>query len=182
MAKQSTRKKSGKKFPPEQVDEIKQSIQRAVEYVDNWKRNQLINLALAPSKNLPIFVPVRKDAYLIGHFGLKRDNGLWEVCNTYTDETKIFNYRTSAIVYSICSQTGRVKLAQEIAKHDDKILRCKERVELFRLRKESAKKRQDYWRFDYFYIMCNSAEFELEEAKIQLEKTLNLAKYFKIWE
>ena len=54
-------------------------------------------------------------------------------------------------------------------------------VDGFAIKKDRARRKKDHWRFDHFDIMQCAAEFELEDARNQLEKTIHLAKYFKIW-
>lgn len=182
MAKRSTRKKSVKRFPQEKIEEIKQGIDQAVDYIKEWKRTQLLSLAGKSSTKIPVCIPVKKNTYIMGRHGLTKRGQFWEVYDSSDESTKIFSCRPSAVVYSLSTQTKRYKLAKEVAERDERIINIRSRIDLFRARKESARKKQDYWRYDYFDILCNSEEYHLEDAKNQLGKSLNLAKYFKIWE
>jgi len=184
MAKSHTKRKSGIKpdVSPEQVKLLEKGINGAVQYIRDWKRKELVTMLTTKSKAPPVCVAVGKEAYVVGKYGVKRHGDVWQVYNSVSETENYFSCRASAIVYSVCEQTGRFKLARELVSHDDSLLRCKQRVETYNHLKAKAKKKRDYWRFDHYYIMSNTAEFELADAKHLLEKSLNLAKYFKIWE
>lgn len=185
MAKSPTKRKQRVKADPTTEANVNQAINAAVNYVKSWKRNELITLASNPPKNtLPVCIPVKRDAYVIGRHGLKKDNGLWTLHTQDYNESHEFVYRSSAVVYSICSQTGRKKLAQEILNSNQEILRLQRRLQEFQYLFDKArrKKDKDYWRLDHYTIMMESAEFAVIDAKNELEKSINLAKYFKIWE
>lgn len=184
MAKSLTKRKQRVKADPATTANVNQAIDAAVDYVKTWKRKELISLATNPPTNaLPVCIPVKKDAYVIGRHGLKKDNSVWTLHTQDFRESYEFVYRSSAVVYSICSQTGRRKLAQEILTSNQEILRLQTRLTEFQYLFDKArrKKDKDYWRLDYYTIMIESAEFAVIDAKNELEKSINLAKYFKIW-
>lgn len=183
MAKSSTRKKSKNKseITPEHVAQAQQGIEQAIKYINDWKRRELLTMVTTPSKEIPVCVPIKKDTYLIGRMGLKRNGTKWTVIDSIDSAEYQFTKRSTATIYSLCNQTGRMKLAQKILQNESAVIKIAEDVETFKFRKETALRKQDYWRFDHFYIMENSAAYKLEAAKNQLEKSLQLAKYFKIW-
>jgi len=186
MAKSPTRKKRKAKIDSETADQINQAIETAVDYVNKWKRKELINIVTSPDKSagLPVCVPIKKNAYIIGKHGLTKDDNIWRLTEANTNQSHLFVYRSSAVVYSICTQTGKPKLAQDILKCNQDIIRLQTRLEEFKYLSDKAKRKKDkdYWRLDYYTIMTESAEFDIIDAKNQLEKSINLAKYFKIWE
>ena len=183
MAKSSTRKKSKNKpeITPEQIAQAEQGVEQAIKYINDWKRRELFSLATTPTKELPVCIPINKDAYLIGRLGLKRHGNKWIVIDSTDNAEYLFIKRSTAIIYSLCTQTGRQKLARNILQHESSVIKISEDVETFKFRKETAQRKRDYWRVDHFDIMENSAAHKLEAAKNQLEKSLQLAKYFKIW-
>jgi hypothetical protein len=186
MAKSPTRKKQKAKLDSKTAVQLDQAINQAVEYVNSWKRKELINIVTGPTPrdSIPVCVPVKKDTYIIGNHGLTKTAGEWRLTEANSAKTYSFVYRSSAVVYSICSQIGKPQLAQDILERNQDIIRLQNRLEEFRYLQDKAKRKKDkdYWRLDYYNIMSESAEFAIVDAKNQLEKSLNLAKYFRIWE
>jgi hypothetical protein len=183
MAKSSTRKKSKNKpqITSEQIAQAELGVEQAIKYINDWKKKELFSLATTPSKDLPICIPIKKDAYLIGRHGLKRHGDKWVIIDSADSVEYLFIRRSTAIIYSLCTQTGRQKLAHKILQHESSVIKITDDVETFKFRKETARRKHDYWRVDHFDIMENCATYKLEAAKNQLEKSLQLAKYFKIW-
>jgi hypothetical protein len=183
MAKSSTRKKSKNKpqITSTQIAQAEQGVVQAIKYINDWKRRELLSLATTPSKDIPICIPIKKDAYLIGRLGLKRRGDKWVVIDSVDNAEYLFIKRSTAIIYSLCTQTSRQKLACKILQHESSVIKITDDVETFKFRKETARLKRDYWRVDHFDIMENCATYKLEAAKHQLEKSLQLAKYFKIW-
>jgi hypothetical protein len=183
MAKSLTRKKSKVKTAalPQQVADIKQQVDRAVQYVDNWKMRELQRMATNQKGPIPICVPIGKTAYVVGLYGVRKDGLIWTTINSRDDSTHSFSRRASAIVYTLCNQTGHKRLAKDILQHDTNVIKITEELETLSYKKSRALSKKDYWRLDHFDIMSSSAEFRLDDAKTLLEKSMHLAKYFKIW-
>lgn len=185
MAKSPTRKKSRVKrtLPPEQLAEVEQGVKQAVKYVNDWKKRELFQMAANVKKGtIPICIPVSKTSYVVGQYGIVKDGTTWAAVNSVDNVKNNFSRRASALVYTLCDQTGHKKLAKSILQHDTNVIKITEELESYTYKKDRASRKQDYWRVDHFYIMAASAEFRLSEAKHQLEKSIQLAKYFKIWD
>lgn len=184
MAKSSTKRKSKAKsnLTPERLAEVEQGIAQAVRYIDDWKRREIANLATKQQTDIPICVPIKKDAYLVGKYGVKRVNKIWHVIDSVTEKEEYFSRRSSAVAYALCIQTRHIKLAKEILTHDSDVIRLSEHLDVYKLKANRARSKKDYWRVDHFNILASRAEYQLEDAKNQLEKSMDLAKYFKIWE
>lgn len=185
MAKLPTRKKRKAKLDPETTVQLNTAIDHAVEYVKLWKRQELINIVTNPPKtnSLPVCIPIKKDTYVIGNQGLTKSDNVWHLTEANTKKSHLFVHRSSAVVYAICTQIGKPKLAQEILNHNQDLIRLQTKLNEFKYLQDKARRRKDkdYWRLDYYNIMLESVEFDIVDAKIQLEKSLNLAKYFKVW-
>lgn len=183
MAKSLTRKKSKVKTAvlPEQIANIKQQVDKAVQYVDNWKLREIQRMATSQKGPIPICVPIGKTAYIVGLYGVKKDGLIWTTIDSRDNSIHNFSRRASAIVYTLCDQTGHRRLAKDILQHDTDVIKITEELETLTYKKSRALTKKDYWRLDHFHIMSSSAEFRLDDAKHQLEKSMHLAKYFKIW-
>lgn len=183
MAKSFTKRKSRTKAKPEQIAQIEESVFRAVEYVKEWKRREIFNMAFNPKKGeLPVCVPIKKDAYLVGQHGIKRVGRIWELTDATSERVLYFTSKSTAIVYSVCYQTRYLKLAQDLKTQDYEVLQLTEDIEQMNYSIARARRKKDWWRVDHFTNLISHAEARLQEARDRLEKTINLAKYFKIWE
>lgn len=182
MAKSPTRKKSKPKATPEHMAQVKQGIEKAVKYINDWKQRELHSMAMNQRTAIPICVPISKTAYLVGRFGVKKHGNVWQVKDSRDMSEYLFGQRSTAIAYALCTQTGHIKLARELLQHDASVARLTEQLTTYVHKRTGAQRKKDYWRVDHFDIMTSTAEFQLEDAKNQLEKTLHLAKYFKIWD
>lgn len=183
MAKSSTKRKTKVKqsLPPEQMTQLMQGVEKAVQYVDQWKKRELLNLALTANPTLPICVPIKKDAYLVGRFGVKKYGKIWEAIDSRSEQCYYFSCRSSAVVYTLSTQTGHAKLARDILQYDTDVLRLSEQLDLCNYKLARAQHKKDYWRVDHFYNLISRVDFRLLDAKNHLEKSMHLAKYFKIW-
>ena len=182
MAKSSTKRKRRIKATPEQIVQIKKGVGQALEYVNKWKRQELGRLIMRPQLgSIPVCVPVKKDTYLVGKYGLTRQGDLWQVTDILNENSAYFSQRTSALVYSICSQTKHFQLGKEVLKQDSKVLHLMQELVQINYNLKNARGKKDWWRVDHYYNLCSEIEHQLKEAKLQLEKTISLAKYFKVW-
>lgn len=183
MAKSSTKRKYRTKPAPEQVEQIETGVDRAVKYIASWQRQELLSLALSQKTgDLPVCVPIKKDTYIVGKCGLKRSGKLWEVTSPYNQESLHFSRKVTALIYLLCVQTKYPKLAKEILHHDREIIRLVEELEYYNYSLEKSKRKQDWWKVDHYTNRSSNVEFKLLEARNQLEKSIDLAKYFKIWD
>jgi hypothetical protein len=98
------------------------------------------------------------------------------------DFSRFFTSQSSAVAYALCNQTGRVRMADEILAKDAKLVELQIKLANYQYNLSFARKKKDYWRVDLFSILTENVIMQLEDAKNQLQKTLNLTKYFKIWE
>ena len=181
MAKYSSLKKLKNKpqITNDQYAYIEKTVNETVAYVDQWAQQELLALANANTKT-PLCIPMGKTGFLIGKFAVKQIDVNWLLVDTSNNIENIFSSRSSAVIYSLLEYKGQHKFAKEILKYNTDIIKISEDLTTYMYRKNSAKLKHDTWRFDYFYIMENSARYKLEDAKNQLEKSLHLAKYFKI--
>lgn len=186
MAKSRTPKKSKIKYSgtPEQkqqLAEVTQAVNNAASYVKNWKLKELATMA--ESKNsAPTCIPLGRNGLLIGKLAIKPAGSEWELMEYNKDYSRFFNSQASAVAFALCKQTGRIRLAEEIIAKDSKLSELQNKMANFRYNLANAYKKKDYWRVDLFSILSENMEMQLEDAKNQLQKTLNLTKYFKIWE
>lgn len=181
MARSSTKRKSKFKANPQQIVELKQSVEQAVRYVDTWKKRELESLVLHKKTAVPVCIPVSKTRFAVGRYGLKKSGNLWTAVDSRDYSEYTFSRRITALLYALCQQTGHKRIANQILQYDSEVIKLSDQLNIFTHHKESAKRKGDHWRHDHYYIMSSDIQFRLEEAKNQLEKSIDLAKYFKVW-
>lgn len=186
MAAPHTRRKSKIKYlaTPAETQHAENAVDSVVKYVADWKLREIELMISSTGKNqLPVCLPVRARGYVVGKQVIRQSPGnTWDLIERNCDVTHTFNSKITAMAYSLCDQRGQSKLAKTIFEHDVEIAKYQQKLEHFQQSLTAARKKKDYWRVDLFLIMSESVEFQLEEAKFQLQKSLKLTKYFKIWE
>lgn len=183
MAKSSTKRKPRVKPDPGQLAQVKQGVVNAVQYITQWQKHELISLSMSQKPGaLPVCIPVAKDTYVVGKYGLKRVGKFWQVSSTHSEHKLHFSKRSTALIYLLCIQTKYPKLASEILQQESSIIKLLEELEHYSYSLEKSKRKRDWWRVDHFTNLTSNVEFKLLEARNQLEKSIDLAKYFKIWD
>lgn len=184
MAKYFTVKKQKNKslITKKQVAQIDATINSTVAYIEKWTKKEFLSMVTQTSLT-PICVLVSDSEYLISKFKIKLINGTWVACHLFNSNRYIFSSRSIAVIYVICEHRGYYKLAEEILRHNTSMLNIIEDLKIYSYRKNAAAQKNDSWQFAHYAIMEDSAKYKLEDTKKLLEKSLNLAKYFKIqWE
>lgn len=185
MAKSSTKRKyrTKSKADPALMDQLHQGVEAAVDYIQQWQRDRLLDLALKSKPGqTPICVPINKDNFLIGSHALTRRNRNWLVIHAFDQREILFSSRTSALIYLLCLQKRYGKLADDILRQDSLVLKFSSEVDFFSHNLSRARNRKNWDRVDHLVNLQSNAKFKLLDAKKQLEKSIVLAKYFKIWE
>jgi hypothetical protein len=184
MAKFFTKRKHKTKFISEKISaEVKEKINGAVDYVQKWHQDELFNLILHPDPNkLPICVPMGKNSYLIGKYLVKEYKNSWIVFNWNTRKKLLFSQRLVAVIYALCIQTKHIQLSEDIQKIDRDFLRILQRLEQLSYSLNCARRKKNWWKVDHLTNQVVETDYKLKHIKKQLEKTIVLAKYFKIWE
>jgi len=183
MARSRTRRKSRNrhKISSDDVKALERNINHVVEYVNTWQKNELLKLTTENSTKVPVCVRLSNNSYLVGQHAVKYQNNLWKVYDIPCEREYEFGRRASAFIYSLSVQIGRRELAQAILSEEQSVLLYEDQVQRFQYSKNRALNRKDYWNYDYFNSLYTNSQCKLEAAKKRLEKSFNLAKYFKIW-
>jgi len=180
MAKPRTVKKSKVKYSAstEEKQQVERAVSNAAKHVKSWKLRELEKL-LKSNTEMPVCVPVN-GGYIIGKCVLQQTDDLWQLLNYYKEPIGLFSTLASATAYAICSQSGKDRLAYEIMEKDGLIAKYQQDLNVYQYRLSSAIKKGDTWRTDLFDTLSESTKFQLEAAKLQLQKSLRLTKYFKV--
>lgn len=147
-------------------------------YVGVWTKKETQKLLATQ----PVIVPV-KSGYKVGKYSVKSSVNGWEVHDSWGELVKTFTGKKSAVYWSVLTGMGRVLMSQKLYDQDTRLSKyTQDQLNYTHMRQRSLSKK------DYFSVdLCNARlaknESMLEDARIELEKTLNSAKYLKgIWD
>ena len=181
MAKFYSRKKFQIKKTTPQVQVVQSEIEQTVQYVQRWQRSELSKLLLQNKTPVPVCVEINPNTYIIGRYAIKKLNNLWYSLDSRDESEQKFNSKLSAVLHALCDLRGRKELANEILEYDNRVMKLSTDLAIYKHRRLSSIRKKNFWRSDYFQIREDSTNYQLEEAKKQLQKSINLAKYYKIW-
>ena len=174
MANSRTRKKANKA----EIIEVKQIIDLASDYVQHWARQETKQLI----KKELVILPTRQ-GYQVGKYSVRHINPEWQVYNLYNELISEFTNKRSAVLWCLLTQLGKLNRSRELLDQDNKVKKLTQDNSNYQHLCARAAKRKDYFTADVFQARISGISYQLTEAKIDLEKTLNSAKYLKgIWE
>ena len=154
------------------------AIDLAAEYVRKWTKTETRKLI----KSEPLLIPT-KWGLQVGKYAIKSEDNLWRVYNDFNENHFSFSSKRSATVFCLLSQTGRYNQAQNLYNQDTKVSKLVQDKTNYSHSKNRALKRKDMFAVDVLTARLTDTDILLNLAKIDLEKTLNQAKYLKgIWE
>jgi hypothetical protein len=175
MAKSPTRKSH---ITNGQVVEAIVAVDLAAEYVKSWTKKETRKLI----KSEPLLIPT-KWGIQVGKYAVKSANYDWVVYNDFNELLDTFTCKKSAVLYSLLYQTGRLNQALGLRRQDATLSKLVQDKTHYSYSRQRAIKRKDMFSVDVYDARLTDNAILLETAKIDLEKTLNQAKYLKgIWE
>lgn len=181
MARFYSRKKFKIKKTAHEVQSVITEIDQTVQYVRQWQRDELARLLLKTKTQTPVCVKIDSNTYIVGRYAIKKQNNIWYSMDSRDETEYQFNSKLSAVLHALCDIKGRNELAKEILEYDNRVLKLSNDLEIYKHRRRTSYLKKNYWRSDYFKIREDSAKYQLVEAKKQLQKSIELAKYYKIW-
>lgn len=183
MAKSRTVKKSKIKHQAEKLvreETVKTVTDLVSTYVKSWARAEAHRII--HTDPVPVIMPV-KNGYQVGkHQVINEPNAVWALYNNFKEPVAQFLDVRSAVAYSILYQLKRFKPADTVLLADKKLSKLDADFQHYSRCMLAAVKRKDYTTIDILAARYYDAQFLLPQAKEELEKTLRMNKYLKVWE
>lgn len=157
---------------------LSKQVDSAVDYISIWAKQRLDEWRL-DARN-PVIT--KTDSGLqIGHYQLLRSGDRWERRSPSEQGGELYFNKNIAVIHTLFEFTGRRKLADDILQHNNRI--CKLTTDLLHYKngKTRALKKDNYNLADAFDARINLAQSQIDSSWFQLQKTLGLTKYIKIW-
>lgn len=172
MAKSFTRKD---KVNPGQVEHV---TDLASQYVRQWTRVEAQKLTM----QIPCILPT-KSGFQVGKYSVKKNCDTWTIHNCFDELVETFTSKQSAVTYCILYQVNRFTLAQQLLGQDIKLNKLTQDQFNYVHRKTRAVAAHDTFTIDVIESRIAETHSLMLLARVDLEKTLNKAKYLKgIWE
>jgi hypothetical protein len=175
----NTAASSTKKGSPS-LDEVKKILEAMASYVSHWTEQEL--QSLSNSKKMPYIWPIEGLGYVIGHYRVLNNRGIWQVRDKDNNVVHSFSSKQGAVFYTLCETTGRFKVSGNLLLADSTVNRLKNDIIHFEASIKRAKSVKDFDRLDIWKARMNEANLSLRYANEELQKSLNSAKYIKYWE
>jgi hypothetical protein len=155
------------------------SIDLATTYIKRWTQQQLNKYA-----KQPVVIPINNHGFLVGHYKIQKskESLLWSVQHHNGDVVKNFNNKQSAIYYCLCDIKRYYNLARDISNNDTLVYRAQSNMLCTIKTIDRARKKKDYFKVDVLNNKLIEHQLQFDTAKSLLEKSLRLAKYYKIWD
>ncbi len=129
-------------------------------------------------RKLPLCLKINTDKYIVGRYKvINTDNG-WVV--TDINSTVVLNNYTNAMLYCVCMQTKNEEEALDIARLDKHVAVLKLDNLAFKARLTAAMQTQDQWKQDLYTARYLQTSALIQVVSKELEKKINLAKYYKL--
>lgn len=160
------------------LDEVKKVTDAAGKYVASWTVKEVNRL----KNKTPIIVETAK-GYLVGKYSVDLLGHSWEVKNSWGELQGLFTSKRSAVTWCLLQETGRINSGKRLLTEDRRVNKLSQEATYYAFRKQRAIKTGDYFKADLCESRLSNIRFDLDYAKNELQKTLELAKYLKgIWE
>ena len=163
---------------------VEHAVKEVVKHVKRWTRKELETLlasSIISKEKIPIIVQLDDQCYLIGDYACSLINDHWHLIYRNSDKELEFQNKNSAIFYAICQQTNRYQLAEQILKYDNDILRLRQKANIYRTRYiQAGKGKQKSSYSDIYSCRYHESMAKMSHARVLLEKSLKMAKYFNL--
>jgi hypothetical protein len=182
MAESHTRKKSttSHKKRPYTVKQLNAVTDLVSDYLTQWTKEE--SRRLLHTESTPLIISV-KNGYKVGRFNITVNPGqVWTVTDINNEKPIDFAEKRSAVLYCILYQTKNYIQAQNILIKDQTYSKLHTDFLYYEHCIRRAIKRGDMFVVDVTVARYGDTKHKLEVAKNDLQKTLNQAKYIKIWE
>lgn len=162
------------------VTNVEKEIDQVVKKIKKWTRKELQRLIDDKKKQdpKPLIVPINERLILVGNYAIQNIANQWHMIYRYNDKEIIFINKKAAILYAICCQTSKFTLSDQILRYDQDIDRLGIEIHRLQQRFDASLKKGKTGYIDLYLSKQQEASARLINKKNQLEKILDMAKYF----
>ena len=156
----------------------KSSAEFDVEKIRRFTQTELAQLS-QESSELPFCYQIGTDVLVGANRVVKINEYCWRVMKEQQQVFDFFN-RKDAIFYCIALHKKQNQLAKQIRNNDALLNKLEFEASLYRVRYKKAQENRDDWGAEYYSNRYTEIQHKIEQAKKEIKKNLNLAKYIKV--
>ena len=149
-----------------------------VEKIQRFTQQELAKLTNAPNE-LPFCYQLGTDILVGKYKVLKINDRCWQVVQGDQQLFDFFN-RKDAIYYCIALHKQQTQLAKDIRNSDSLLNKLEFDAALYRQRYKKSQQKGDDWGAEYYSARYTETMDRIEQAKKEIKKNLDLAKYIKL--
>ena len=179
MARSSTPRKRKPPTNIREIEFIEQVTDIAAQYVKEWASDRARTLLSQDSS--PLIIPTN-NGFHVGRYLVITKKGTWAVYRNKVDFVDSFYYKKSALAYAVYEHLRQYHKSREIASMDHAVSKLELDLRNYLHRLQKASKSRDITKILILEARITETKLLLDSRKNQLEKTLNSAKYMKIWD
>ena len=165
------------------ISTVETIVNNTVQYLNQWTKKELVSLLEKQTSNgVPLIAQIGKKGYIVGNYALQPiDHQWWRVSYRFNDEVEqVFSSKLSALCYIFYRHNNDYQHADQILNRDNNFRRWAIKSQHYQYRYKQALKKKNYLKSELFLARYQETQHQLNLSKIQLEKSLKLAKYFKL--
>jgi hypothetical protein len=182
MAKSHTTKKHRNKKlikKAQQLAEQQVAEELKFAYVDWWVKRELERLV---ANNVLIIHPEESKSYRIAYFKISQCGDTWQVVNERNQQTLVFSGKSSAVFYCLFEHKQYFDKSRELLTYDRSVQNLESNRKFLSHKYKQAQEKKDGFAQDLCEARLSDVVPRLDDAKEQLQKILNSAKYIKLWD
>lgn len=149
-------------------------------FVKTWAKREIKDI-IGEDKT-PVLIPLRNDGLQVGRFSIIKTGTMWELQNYYKERLHLFYDKRSAVLYCILYNKNWFKSAADVLARDTTVGKLESQLVYYTNSIKQAAKKKNYEKLDIAASRYYDASECVKSARNDLEKTLRLNKYLKIWE
>lgn len=179
MDASSTKRKSNKKSAQR---ELVQASNQVVNYIQSWTQKQTKEISVNTTQ-FPVCMPIGKNRWQVGKFTVERVSEFcWRVYNVTGDLVHEFTLKQAAVLYSALTHIKRTHTADQILSLDKILGQLEADAAIYNRMLRSAERKKDSDAIDLYNARYSKIQGRIDQARNDLQKSLNQAKYIKIWD
>lgn len=183
MGKQRTQNKNKNKSSVEkivQVAVLDAAADTISGFIKTWAKKEIRDII--GKDKMPVLIPLRNNGIQVGRFSIVKTGTMWELQNYYKERLHLFYDKRSAVLYCILYNKNWFKSASDVLDRDNNLGKLESRLTYYANSIKQAAKKKNYEKLDIVASRYYDTLECVKYARNDLEKTLRLNKYLKIWE
>jgi hypothetical protein len=153
-------------------------VDSALDYISIWAKQRLDEWR-ADARS-PVITKI-SNGFQIGYVKVIKQNDRWISSSISSDDHSVYINKNVAVIHTLFEFTGHRRIADDILRHNDRICKLTDDLVHYRNGKSRALKKDNYDLADVIDARINLAQSQIDSSWFQLQKTLELTKYIKIW-